>query len=206
MVDAVIPFLDEVDELAEQVQSVNTVIRLPGNKLKGYNTDALGFRHAITTGIARAQVTVKTAVIYGYGGVSSVVFSVLKELGIEVHVTGRNLKRAAARAKEFNISFCDPTLPSKRPFGLFINATPVTDQPLDRAGNFLQAIEGCKVVFDHEMPGHFLANYCKEQGIVHIPGTEMYYPQMQLQWQLFLDGIVPKEAIERLLIDANRVS
>lgn len=202
--NAVIPFLDEIDELAKQVQSVNTVVRLSNDKLKGYNTDALGFKHAITTGIARAQIKVKTAIVYGYGGVSSVVFHVLQQLGIEVHVTGRNLERAAARAKEFNVFFFDPKQHSDKCFDLFVNATPVTDRPLDNAGNFLEALHGCKVAFDHEMPGQCLADYCMEKNVVHIPGTEMYYPQMRMQWQFFLQGIVPQAEIAGLLMEADR--
>src|SRR5690606_23148076 len=46
----IIPYLDELDPLAKHVQSVNTVIRR-GEKLIGYNTDALGFESAIKKGI-----------------------------------------------------------------------------------------------------------------------------------------------------------
>jgi shikimate 5-dehydrogenase len=48
---AVLEHLDEIDESAQEVQSVNTVLRKPGtNILVGYNTDAHGFRQAITRG------------------------------------------------------------------------------------------------------------------------------------------------------------
>jgi shikimate 5-dehydrogenase len=198
----VIKYLDEIDSLAEKVQSVNTVIRLPNDTLKGYNTDALGFRQAITNGIGHAGVTVKTAVVYGYGGVSSVVFHVLQDLGIRVFVTGRNLESAATRAAEFNVEKFDKN--ATGPCDLFVNATPVTDKPLDQAQNFLAALEGCKCAFDHEMPGSFLAEYCARHNIAHIPGTAMYYPQMAMQWQLFLSGLVPKALLFGLLMDADR--
>jgi shikimate 5-dehydrogenase len=75
------PFLDEVDPLAEAVGSVNTVARV-GNRLIGFNTDALGFEMAIREGTE--GLALKTAVIYGYGGVASVVVTVLKNLGLQV--------------------------------------------------------------------------------------------------------------------------
>ena len=39
----IIPYLDELDELAEKMGAVNTVVRTEDGKLKGYNTDGPGF-------------------------------------------------------------------------------------------------------------------------------------------------------------------
>ena len=39
---AVMPFLDEIDPLAEKIGAVNTIVNEDGT-LKGYNTDASGF-------------------------------------------------------------------------------------------------------------------------------------------------------------------
>jgi hypothetical protein len=62
---------------------------------------------------------------------------------------------------------------------------------------------GCKIAFDHEMPGKYLAQFCAENGVYHIKGTEMYYPQMVAQWRLFLEGLVAPEAVEALLREAD---
>lgn len=40
---AIIPYLDELDELAQKMGAVNTVVRTTEGKLKGYNTDGIGF-------------------------------------------------------------------------------------------------------------------------------------------------------------------
>jgi hypothetical protein len=45
---------------------------------------------------------------------------------------------------------------------------------------------GCSVAFDHEMPGKFLKEYCSMNGVHHIAGVDMYYPQMYKQWTEFL--------------------
>ena len=64
-------FLDNVDDLAKEIGSINTVI-CRGDALIGYNTDAYGFKIAIGQGIeqlAKQGKTVCKAVCYGYGGV-----------------------------------------------------------------------------------------------------------------------------------------
>lgn len=181
----VVPFLDDIDDLARDINSVNTVIRR-GNILKGYNTDALGFREAIKKGVDTSGITIKTAVVYGYGGVTNCVVSVLKSLGIEVFITGRRPDAIQAKANQLNIQPWSEK--QKGSIDLFVNASPVTHHPLCDAVNFLSAIDGCKIAFDHEMPGVHLEKHCSEHNIYLIKGTEMYLPQMLAQWSLFLDG------------------
>jgi shikimate dehydrogenase len=171
--------------LARDINSVNTIIRR-GNILKGYNTDALGFRAAILKGVQISGLTIKTAVVYGYGGVTNCVVSVLKSLGIEVFITGRRPEAIQAKADQLNIQPWSDQ--QKGMIDLFINASPVTHHPLGDAVNFLNTIEGCRIAFDHEMPGTFLEQHCLQNNIYLIKGTEMYLPQMVAQWELFLDG------------------
>jgi shikimate dehydrogenase len=195
---SVIPYLDELDELARDVQSVNTIVVRNG-RLKGYNTDALGFKLAIDGGLAASRIEVQSAVVYGYGGVSSVVISVLKSFGFKVYVTGRNKVQAAVICQEF-----DALLWEGQHVELFVNATPVTHQPLELADGFIQAISICKIAFDHEMPGIFMKEYCTSNGIFHISGDTMYYPQMTAQWSLFLEGLCDISNISHMLEDASK--
>ncbi|HEX7414990.1 MAG TPA: shikimate dehydrogenase, partial [Bacteroidia bacterium] len=44
--ETVIPFLDELDETAKEIGAVNC-IKITNGKLKGYNTDAFGFRQSL---------------------------------------------------------------------------------------------------------------------------------------------------------------
>ena len=53
---------------------------------------------------------------------------------------------------------------------LFVNAAPVTDEPLKNAVNFLPTLEGCSLVFDHELVGTELIKYCRANNVIHIPG------------------------------------
>ena len=188
----VIPFLDELDNSAQQVQSVNTVVR-KGKKLIGYNTDVIGFRHAIERGIAESGESVQSAVIYGYGGVFNVANSVLQNLGLKTYVAGRNQEKVVATEKQFGLD------PFDGKADLFVNATPVTDDPLSAASGFLEAIESAKLVFDHHMPGEELKAHSLRTGKGYIPGTSMYHPQMIAQWKLFLQAHADEQVVEDAL-------
>ncbi len=195
----IIPFLDKIDESAKRVMAVNTVIR-EDHKLIGYNTDTFGFEQAIKKGIKESGINIKNALVYGYGGVFNVVFHIISSLGIEVSVTGRRKEAVNDRVMEFNLKQYDG-----KPKDLFVNAAPVSDMPLDNAVGFLEALSGCPVVFDHQMPGNFLRDYCKKKGVFYILGAEMYYPQMYRQWELFLNGIARKDEIPELISKAEKL-
>lgn len=195
--EKILPYLDELDPLAKQVQSVNTVLR-EGEKLIGYNTDAFGFESAIKMGGEKAGIPIKTAVIYGYGGVFNVAYHILISMGIEVYVTGRNPQEVNKKIKEYKLS---PLLDN--PIDLFVNATPASDYPLNQAHGFLKALHGSKIVFDHQMPGTYLKKYCEEKSIYYIPGTAMYYPQMYKQWAIFLRGHVNFDELHELILMAE---
>ena len=192
-------FLDNVDDLAKEIGSINTVI-CRGDALIGYNTDAYGFKIAIGQGIeqlAKQGKTVCKAVCYGYGGVCSVVVACLKSMGIEVYITGRSLATASKRAADLWVDVYDREKHGQ--CDLFVNAAPVTDEPLKNAVNFLPTLEGCSLVFDHELVGTELIKYCRANNVIHIPGKAMYWPQMAEQWKLFLQDMVDKAVLDNIM-------
>ena len=74
----VIPYLDELSDLARDVGAVNTIINRDG-KLIGYNTDVGGMKYLITRmGLDPAG---KTVLIAGSGGTSRTAERVVKDLG-----------------------------------------------------------------------------------------------------------------------------
>ncbi|MBR6795687.1 MAG: AAA family ATPase [Clostridia bacterium] len=75
---AVIPFLDEIDDAAKKIGSVNTVVRRDG-KLYGYNTDYHGFfMMSYVKGISFKDQKV---VVLGSGGTSLTACAVARDLG-----------------------------------------------------------------------------------------------------------------------------
>jgi shikimate dehydrogenase len=198
---SVIQYIDELDDIASASRSVNTLILLPDGRIKGYNTDAIGFKIAIVNGIKNVSAPIERAVVYGYGGVTNIVVAVLSSLGISVSIAGRRMDEAAKKAAELSTFLgiqVSPWQEESTVADIFINAAPVTDQPLENALNFVSAIKHCKVAFDHELNGSYLKKYCEENSVYHISGLDMYYPQMIAQWTLFLKPYVDPIALENL--------
>ena len=83
----VIPYLDEVDELAQRLGSVNTVVKRNGH-LAGHNSDYYGF----SSMVHRSGVTVqgKKVLVLGSGGASVTVVAVLQDMGADVVIVSRS--------------------------------------------------------------------------------------------------------------------
>ena len=82
----IIPFLDELDPLAEKIGAVNTVVNNNG-VLKGYNTDAAGFLAALLE--KGVEPEGKSAVILGAGGASKGISFILAERGANLVILNR---------------------------------------------------------------------------------------------------------------------
>ena len=90
-----------VDELAEEIGAVNTLVRCSGG-YKGYNTDMPGLARALET--KGVELKGKKAVIIGAGGAARAVCVMLKNYGAEkIYLLNRNLEKAQAIADEVSI-------------------------------------------------------------------------------------------------------
>ena len=86
---AVIPFLDELDDLTQRIGAVNTIVNDDG-VLTGYNTDAGGFLHALLEGGVEPKG--KNMVILGAGGVSRAISFILAQRGANLVILNRLLE------------------------------------------------------------------------------------------------------------------
>ena len=75
---AVIPYLDEIDEVASEIGAVNTIVNRDG-KLYGYNTDFYGMERLFEH--AEVDPYGKKVAVLGGGGTSKTAMAVLKSLG-----------------------------------------------------------------------------------------------------------------------------
>ena len=82
----VIPLLDALSPVAEQLGTVNTIIRRDG-KLIGHNTDYFGFRSMVK--MSGLDVDSKKVLVLGTGGASNTAVAVLQELGANVVTVSR---------------------------------------------------------------------------------------------------------------------
>ena len=91
--EAVIPFLDEVDDWASTAGAVNTIVNRDG-RLTGHNTDGIGFLRALREG-ADFEPRGRDALVLGAGGSARGVVYALARAGIsQLFIANRTLERA----------------------------------------------------------------------------------------------------------------
>ena len=112
--ESVIPFLDEISDVAKEIRAVNTIKNING-KLFGFNTDILGFEKSFFPLLQNK----KTALILGNGGSSKAIQFVLNKLNINFQLISRNTKLDYHNITKETIDSVD----------IIINCTPVGSYP-----------------------------------------------------------------------------
>lgn len=90
---AILPFLDEIDPLAQRIGAVNTVVNVNG-RLIGYNTDGTGYVRSLVeeTGLLLADQVVT---LLGAGGAARAVACTLADKGVkEIRIVNRSREKA----------------------------------------------------------------------------------------------------------------
>lgn len=96
----VIPYLKEIDGLAEKIGAVNTLVRVPGG-FKGYNTDMPGLYRAMRED--GVKIENEEVLILGAGGVARAVAMLLAEKGAARAIfLNRTVEKAEKVAEEVN--------------------------------------------------------------------------------------------------------
>ena len=83
----VIPYLDSLSPVAQQLGAVNTIVRKADGSLIGHNTDYFSF--ASMVGRSSLDVRGKKCLVLGSGGASNTATAVLAELGAKVIIISR---------------------------------------------------------------------------------------------------------------------
>lgn len=87
--EQVIPFLDEIDPAAKEVGAVNVIKFIrdkDGLRLKGYNSDIIGFTDSIKSLLKPHH---QSALVLGTGGAAKAVSYSLRKLGLDVQLVSR---------------------------------------------------------------------------------------------------------------------
>ena len=188
---AVIPWLDEVEELAQQCGSVNTVVRSPDGALCGYCTDADGVSGAL------GNMRFTSAVIYGSGGVVGPVIHGLRRCKVEqIAIVGRNQAAIEEQAARYGV---EPGWDGGSA-DLTVNATPAGDHT-DIPADLKSLLSRSSVLLDLPLalgtrPLWVLA---ERDGVTVIPGSKMYTHQVRRQASIYLGREVTMGQITRAL-------
>lgn len=115
---SIIPFLNELDNTAKAIGAVNC-IQLKNGKLKGYNTDVIGFQNSLKPLLKGHH---SKALILGTGGASKAVAYALQTLNIPFQFVSRENKEGQLTYSALNESIIDE-------HKLIINTTPLGMKP-----------------------------------------------------------------------------
>lgn len=131
---AVIPFLDDVDELALEIGAVNTIVNINGH-LKGYNTDGEGYLTSLLE-VIDSDIRKKRALVIGAGGAARAVSITLAKHGVkEMVIANRTEQKGKELATTCNKFSSTSFLSLKEAeeeldkFDLIINTTPLGMPP-----------------------------------------------------------------------------
>jgi shikimate dehydrogenase len=176
----ILPFIDWLDPVSKKIGAVNTIniLRKEGSIfLKGYNTDAEGFRASLDPGYH------KYALILGTGGAAKAVGYVLTELGIQhLFVSGTGTDKLI-------ISYSSLSKQIIHKHTLIINATPL--------GMFPDISSYPPIPYEYLSKEHFLYDLVynpgmteflikgKERGTKIQNGIHMLYKQAELSYNIW---------------------
>ena len=188
---AVIPYLDELDEAAQAIGAVNTVVNRDG-KLYGYNTDYTGFQYMVRKHGVRMNG--KKVLIIGNGGASAAVQAVVRHEGaaqmVIVDIVEGN---GAISYEECYRSHLDAQV--------IINTSPVGMYPHgDAAPVDLERFARCEAVMDviYNPLMTRLCQQARKRGLVHVNGLEMLVAQAKQAVEHFLTKQIPDDVIDTI--------
>ncbi len=184
--EQVIPYMDEMDSEAAGIGAVNVIkiIRRDGRddgdfKLKGYNSDVIGFRDSISPLLTPQR---DKALILGTGGASKAVAYALSTLGVESLFVSRS-----ARKGVITYSDLTPELMAERK--VIVNTTPL--------GMYPHVDEAPDIPYEYLTPAHLcydllynpdvtlFMHKASEHGAEVKNGLEMLLLQAFASWNIW---------------------
>jgi len=180
----VMPLLDEIDNDARQIGAVNVIVFKKGgspgkHKLKGYNSDIIGFRQSIQPLLDNTH---RKALILGTGGAAKAVFQGLKQLGVGATFVSRTKRDGA-------ITYQDISRKTMEQYAIVVNATPVGMYPNtnDCPPIPYEWLSAKHLLYDllYNPDETLFMRKGKEQGATVKNGLEMLLLQAFASWQLW---------------------
>jgi shikimate dehydrogenase len=181
--EAIIPFLDELNETAKEIGAVNC-IKIIDNRLIGYNTDVYGFAQSIKPFL---DTNHQRALILGNGGAAKAVEYALKKIGIEVYFVSSKIKKTKNTFfyNEINELVFNA-------FHLIINTSPLGMHPKENESPNLpyHLFTPNHLAFDliYNPEQTLFLEQAKKYGALTINGLSMLQLQAEKSWDIWNDN------------------
>ena len=211
---AILPHLDQVEETAKKIGSVNTVLR-KDESLIGFNSDGMGALRALRE--AGAELAGKKIAILGSGGAArAIAFTLGKEAALEEMILlgidtreCRSLWEDLRKAVSFPVQW-EPLSPDslKRQIPAsdgIIHCTPVGMSPQTEASLLdEQLLRPEQFVFDivYTPLRTRLLKQAESVGCRTIPGVEMFLHQAVFQFELWTGTEAPVDCMRKVVMES----
>jgi shikimate dehydrogenase len=209
---AVLALLDELDDMAENLGAVNTIVNHDG-RLKGYNTDAAGFYQALLNEGIIPQG--KNITILGAGGAARAVSFILADKGANMTILNRDERRAVNLADSLMRLFRKEVVVGGLPqrnlkrilanTEILVNTTSVGMLPQSGSSPIpFGLIKKGQVVFDiiYNPEKTALLMDAEEAGAKIIGGIEMLVHQGAAAFELWTSQKAPVDVMRRAALKA----
>lgn len=171
---AIIPYLEQLDETAEAVGAVNVV-----HKRVGYNTDCIGFMESIRPLLGEND---RKALVLGTGGASKAVCYGLKKLGLSPTLVSRT-------PKEGMLGYDQLTEELMNEYTVIVNCTPLGMAPEENTYPAIpyEWISARHLLFDcvYNPEETLFLQKGKAQGARIKNGMEMLFGQAKAAWSIW---------------------
>ena len=175
---AVIPLLDEMSEEAMEIGAVN-VIRVRNGKLKGFNSDIIGFTNSIKPLL---QPHHRKALVLGTGGASKAIRVGLNRLGIEWTYVSRS-------PRDGMVTYEDITAETLQEYTVIVNCSPVGMFPKVDAAPAIpyELLSPLHLLFDcvYNPEETLFMKKGRKQGATVKNGLEMLHLQAVASWKFW---------------------
>ena len=180
--EKVLPYLDFIDPACEEIGAVNC-IEIKDGKLKGYNTDYIGFKESLNKWLKGEK---PNALVLGTGGASKAVVKALKDLGISYLMVSRNPGEDPGIISYEDLSNSKPFLDQGH---LIINTTPLGTYPKTEEMPEInpEYITPMHKVYDlvYNPEKTFLMRSLEARGALIKNGLEMLELQAEAAWKIW---------------------
>lgn len=193
--EKVIPYIDEIDPLAERIGAVNTIVNNNG-RLTGYNTDFYGLSYLFLNN--NIIVEHKKCLVLGNGGTSKTAQAVLEKLGaIEILIVSRSPKgeNQISYKECYNIHNDAQVIVNTTPVGMYPK---MEASPLDLT-TFTQCMAVIDVIFNPLQTK--LTKQAKIKGILTVTGLPMLVAQAKQAEEHFRGVSLDESIIDEITQD-----
>ena len=197
----IIGHLTELEETARKIGAVNTV-RIAGDKLIGYNTDAPGFIKPLKDLLSDLKGS--NVAVVGAGGAARACIYALQKEGADVTVLIRDPAKAGALGEEFGIRVDQLSSDSNLAADILVNATPIgtRGEGEDDTIAAADALKNVKLIYDlvYNPSETRLLREAKLAGAMTIGGLDMLVAQGARQFEIWT-GAEPPVAEMRAAVE-----